>query len=301
MIVKPKIWTLIVALCAGLSSTVASSAENLNIYEYFKGLRRDSNLTTGESNGWLTDTTSVQGLIARGMDMEAQSVGVQAGTLYAENEIKSILDASAKYLDQTFDISPYLSTYKHYLIMPAIITEVSGRKTYLNSKKTAFTYAGVSYLIQAQPYFIDSPPTWRQYVRFHSKPPHIVSKSLLPKTSEEIRRWEKAYDEGWAIGINNTINNTNYQLTRALYDLQGVQLYIMLRDAGLVSKPIIKENHMPVSGTRKKLELDGGMVQITVEPQMVSDATQWRSIPKLPPLDNLLPRSMYDMINRVGK
>lgn len=288
-----------IALAVMAFSPITAQASEMDLYDYFKSLRRGDSLSTAESNNWLVDRTSTPNLISIGSTMAAKSLGVESGQLYAENEIRKILEASSTYLDEIYDLSPYLMTYKSFLVMPAIVTEVDGRKTYLNESKTAFTYANKTYFIQSQPYFIDSPPSWRNYVRYSAKPPEILTQKLLPKTAEEIENWERSFDEGWKVGIKTAVDSVKYQLARGLYDLQGVQTYIMARDAGIVSDPIYKGSNFPVSGTKNKLELDGGAISIEVQPRMIHDASEWRIIPQLPPLDNLLPRSMYDLLNRI--
>ncbi len=282
-----------------LVSPLFASASDDQLYDYFKNLRRGDSLSTAHNNNWIVDSTRNESLITQGMGAQAKTLGVEAGQLYAERQIQHILDASSEYLDELYDVSPYMMTYKGYLVVPAMITEVQGRKTYLNSEKTAFTYADTTYVIQSQPYFVDAPPSWKQYVNFNAKPPVLSSSELLPKTNEEISIWEKAYDEGWKLGVQVAIDNVVYQLTRGLYDLQGMQLYVMLKDAGLVTEPIYSHNNQPVSGTKVKLELGGGAVSIEVLPRMNHDATKFKAIPKLPPLDNLLPRSIYDLLNRI--
>ncbi|PMO80324.1 hypothetical protein BCT01_08515 [Vibrio tasmaniensis] len=289
-------------MCGALLTTglpIAQAQTNPKIYDYFKNLRRGDSLQTAESNNWIIDKTDQLDIISRSMALEAKSYGVEAGIVYAESQIKKILEDSSKYLDDIYDLSPYLMTYKSYLVMPAIVTEIDGRKTYLDNTKTAFTYADKTYYIQSYPYFIDSPPSWRDYVRFNGKSPTIRSQKLLPETSDEIEVWEEEFHSGWDDGIQIAIQNAKYQLTRGLYDVQGVITYVMLRDSGLISAPIYHESSLPVSGTKDKLELFGGSISIQVEPRMIHDPTNWRAIPQLPPLDNLLPRSVYDLINRI--
>lgn len=295
---------MIIGLWMFSGSLLAETKVNENaiarsmIYDYFSTLNRKTDLDVGAQRGWLTNATNVDGLVQRGMNTEARSVGVQAGTMYAETIIKQYLESASSYLDDIFDVSPFLETHGHHLIFPAVVSEVDGRKSYSNNKM-AFTYADKTYLIQKQPHFIDAPPNWRDYIRYHARPPQILSEKLLPNTSEEKKLWEKHFQEGWKSGIDTAVENVIFQLTRSLYDLQGIQLYTMLRDAGLISAPKIDENKLEVSGTARKLELYGGSVAISVVPVMIHDASQWKVIPDLPPLDSLLPKHFYTMLNRI--
>lgn len=288
-----------ILLLIGLMLPLQANAKPL-MYEYFSNLTSSSDLSRGEKDGFLINTAYVTNLANRGMQAEAESVGVLAGQYYAEERIGHILEATGEQLDEIIDISPYLMTHKSYLIMPPIMTVSEGNKKYLNNEKTAFTYADITYVIQSDPYFIDAPPSWRDYVVMNAKPPKIMSDKLLPSTSEEKEQWKQGFDRGWKIGIDTAIQNTIYQLTRAVYDLQGVQLYTMLKDANLVSEPIIRQADYNTTGDSKQLDLGSGMVSIEVLPVVNHNVQDWKLIPALPPLDELLPREMYELLLRVG-
>ncbi|MFM2668671.1 type IV secretory system conjugative DNA transfer family protein [Vibrio mediterranei] len=302
MQIKHRRITILAGITATLFFTSPSQADVNKpelMKQYFLNLTRDAELDVGAKSGWLNDNTDIAGLISRGMDLEARSLGVRSGTLYAENQIKKVLEYYSDYLDEIFDVSLYLDTYKHWLIVPAMVSELDGRKRYLDGGKVSFTYADKTYIIQRDPYFVDRPPSWRDYVRLHSVPPQIVSKKLLPKTAEEIERWQREFNAGWRTGIDTAIQNVNYQLTRGLYDLQGMQRYTMLNEAGLITDPIFQDEHLPVSGTNRRLDLNGGTVTMTVVPKMITDSKNYKPIPQLPPLESLLPRHFTDMLNQI--
>lgn len=289
-------WSPIVEANNSVLYTTSNSSAHNAMKSYFLSLRRDSSLDQGTQNGWLRQNQGVYSLVSQSIDVEARTLGVKAGTIYAENILKQLLEQASPYLDDVFDTSPYLETHKHWLVVPAIVTEVSGRKTYLTSEKKAFIYADKTYVIMRSPRFADSPPSWRDYVRFNSPVPEIMSNRLLPQTAEEIQRWERAFNEGWSAGIKVAIKNVTYQLTRGLYDLQGMQRYTMLRNAGIVTGPIILDRKENVSGDDTRIELDGGYVEIMVEPKMDHDARNWKTIPSLPPLETLMPRHFYQLL-----
>lgn len=273
-------------------------AVNGDFKNYYLSLSSSSDLS-GANGHMLSEAAGGGNLLSLGIEMGAQSLGVQAGTYFAEQYIKKVLDKTSSSLDELTDIGPYISHYKSYLIMPAIVIEINGQKKYLNEEKTAFQYADKSYIVQQHPYFIDSIPTWRDYVILNARLPKIASTKLLPTTKEEKRLWKLGFERGWKMGINTALETVTFQLTRAVYDMQGIQLYSMLRDANAISEPIIKHTEMNVTGDRNRLDLNSGVVQIKVEPTMNHDPKSWRQIPSLPPLDSLLPQEIYSLLNRV--
>ncbi|BCL74023.1 hypothetical protein TUMSATVNIG1_60090 (plasmid) [Vibrio nigripulchritudo] len=281
-------------------SSIVLSSEKPNIYDFWYGVDQSSNLENALQDNLLSGYRDGGNLIERGIAIEARSIGIQAGRYYADRVLNRLLDDASPHLDKTFDSSIYLSTYKHHLVKPAIVTQVNGSKTYLNSEKTSFVYAGTTYIIEKDPMVIDSPPSWRDYLNLDSPAPQLASTNLLPKTREEVKLWKENFSDGWKRGIDKSIDNATYQLGRALYELQGMQLYVMLRDAGIVSEPIVESHHLPVSGNGRRLELNGGTVTIKVMPRMVHDASKWKHIPALPPVKDYMPQWYFSLLETMG-
>jgi hypothetical protein len=286
------------ALLVGTLSFNAVAKNDSQIYDYFSNLNSNSDLNKAKDSGW-SEADNDLSILQKGKSLEAKTVGRQAGQFYAEGIVRNILEEASPQLDKIFDISMYIDAYKNTLIIPAIIMETKGRKQYINEKHSSFIYAEKTYVIQKQPYFADHLPKWQDYVVLKAKAPKVSSSKLLPSTPEEKAAWKKSFDEGWKLGINAAVESVKYQLARALYDIQGMQLYGMLRDAQIVSEPIITENKTPVSGNDERLELNGGIISIKTMPLMQHNAKQWKMIPSLPPLNELLPARFFALIDNL--
>jgi len=275
---------------------MSNASDSLDIYNYFKNLNDQSDYSSKESKKWGADTEAELTLAEKAKLSTALTLGKEAGIYFAEGIIREILEPASDDLDEILDVSMYIEAYKNHLIIPAVIHETNGRKEYLDESHTAFVYADITYEIQKMPYFADKPPSWRDYIVLKSLPPKIPSKNFLPSTEKEKAMWKAKYDEGWRNGQIAAIQNLKFQFTRALYDMDGMRLYGMMRDANIVSKPIINDSKTPISGDDIVLEMNGGMISITVMPTLNHDAKSWKIIPQLPPINDLIEDKYFRII-----
>lgn len=287
-----------VLLVCNISSNAFASENASGIYDYFYNIEQGG---FDDSSEYVSSKKSLRGssLISRGRDVEARSIGTQAGKYWAQNEIKESLKYGYDKLDNVFDISPYLERYGQYYVMPPVITESKGHKFYKDSSHQSFTIADRAFFIRSEPRFVDVIPTWRDYVKFNAKKPQIYSKSLLPQTSEEKEKWKENFDLGWDDGIKSAILNFDLQLARFTYDSIGIQRYQILKQAGFISELEYSTSTQPVSGDDQMMYIGNKFVSIKVKPTLEHDYRQWRMIPELPVLELLVP-SRYLQILEYG-
>ncbi|WP_336925955.1 type IV secretory system conjugative DNA transfer family protein [Vibrio cholerae] len=283
-----KIFLLLLAF----SSHAFTSEPQLGLYDYYYNLDAN-NVTATKNQSRNLDELS---LVDKAIYLESKKVGREAGIYKAESVIKSMLEKLDYQLDAIMDVSYYVGSYKNHLLIPAIVIEMKGRKEYVNDEHSAFVYAGKTYVIHRQPYFSDKLPNWKDYIVLRSEPPTLPDKSLLPSTEEQKVIWKDGFNEGWQSGINTAIESFKFQSARALFDMNGMKLYGMLRDAKILSEPIITDSNYNVTGSESKLELDSGMVRIVTKPIFNHNATEWKIIPELPPISDLLPSKYLEMI-----
>lgn len=285
-------------VCNISNNALASDEVASGIYDYFYNIEQGGFDSNSE---YISNKNSLKGssLISRGRDVEARSIGTQAGKYWAQNEIKISLKYGFEKLDNVFDISPYLERYGQYYVMPPVITESKGHKFYKDSSHQSFTVADRAFFIRSEPRFVDVIPTWRDYVKFNAKKPQIYSKSLLPKTKEEKEKWKENFDLGWEDGIQSAILNFDLQLARFTYDSIGIQRYQILKQAGFISELEYSTSTQPVSGDDNIMYIGNKFVSIKVKPTLEHDYRQWRMIPELPVLELLVP-SRYLQILEYG-
>lgn len=281
-----------------------------NIYDYFYEIEQSNYKSNAQ---FLTEKRSNfagANLLDRGRAAEARSIGNQAGKYWAQQEIQKALNGDfselgGEYVDlmskleNIYDISPYILRYKQYYVMPPVVTESDGKKSYKDSAHQTFYIADRSFHIRSEPRFVDAIPTWRTYVRFNATKPQIFSKSLLPSNDEQKKEWQENFKQGWNEGVKSAKLNLELQFARYVFDSIGIQRYHILHAAGYISAPEYKTSIHPVSGNDKMMYINNKYVSITVKPKLDHDYRNWRVIPELPVLEELIP-SRYHQILQYG-
>ncbi|WP_026959786.1 type IV secretory system conjugative DNA transfer family protein [Aliagarivorans taiwanensis] len=300
-------WCLLLSTVGGTAAVASDINTQLSIIEK-EGAEMHRYLSTIDKGSIdyshsIVRTRAREGnILQQGKAHTARTLGMQAGEYYAQRIINAYLENYGGYLDEILDFSAYLTTYRHYLVMPPVVNEVDGRKIYTRDDRRAFRVSDKTYMITRQPFFIETVPTWRQYMVQNARPPVINYQSTLPEAGnkEERKTWELHFNEGWKLGIDQAIANTRMQLGRTLYDLQGIQRYIILRDKNLISEPRFQEVSNAVSGNQSVMNLGDRLVEISVEPTMQLDSRKWIAIPQLPPLESLLDPEQLRILTTVG-
>ncbi|MFV8387534.1 type IV secretory system conjugative DNA transfer family protein [Vibrio parahaemolyticus] len=287
----------LLAVCVGSVAVTAPAVAkpNAGIYDYFYEIEQSS--YRPDSN-FVSDHQLLNGgdLLTRGRDVEAQSIGNQAGKYWAQQAIKEMLHGQERKLDNVFDIAPYVQTYGQYYVLPPVITESRGAKTYKDVKHQSFSVADRAFFIRSEPRFIDTIPTWRDYVRFTAKKPQITTAGLLPSTDEEKEAWKKNFDIGWKDGVKAAVLTLDLQFAKLTHEKQGFERYIILRDAGYVTEPQFQKSSQPVTGNKNMMMIGNEYVSIRVQPSLDHNYKNWRIIPQLPVLEDLLPIRYHQLL-----
>lgn len=288
----------LVALCFGSSFAPSQAVASLNvdIYDYFSELEQQS---FRADSRYVSESQILNGgdLISRGRDVEARSIGQQAGKYWAQQELQAMLNGQEMKLNNVFDLSPYIQSYGQYYVFPPIVTESRGAKTYKDARHQSFTIADRAFFIRSEPRFVDAIPTWKSYVRFTAQKPQISSKGLLPSNSEQKKLWRENFDLGWKEGVKSALLNFDLQFARLTHDIMGIQRYVILRDAGYITEPQFTTSSQPVSGNKNMMFIGNKYVAITVSPKLDHNYRNWRIIPELPVLEGMVPTRYLQLLN----
>ena len=213
-----------------------------------------------------------------GLKNTAVSYGFQGG-LYIT--MKMILE----HVEKKFEVAPLVDfravmVYQDgFLMLPAKVTIQNGREVIT---ETAARRAAYIPRIERQPRFVSVSPTWRDYFTIKLTQPEINRNAVLPKTAEEQRIWRRKVKEGWDEGVEQAYKNYDKRLRRMEDDYNGYLTYHILREHNMITAPTFSSNYYAVTGGGSSMTIDEVLVEVEVNPSLVSNRDAWESISRLP-------------------
>lgn len=227
------------------------------------------------------------------MVAEALSLGSAGGYFYRVQQINNYLESKGSALDKTHNatqlglVKPYKGLYITYPVINqqenAISSDAEGRVFIIRDKV---------YRIAKDPKIRLTPPSWREYLIMTAEAPSDFPSELLPRNSEEKRAWEEAIEKGWQKGIEYADREFRRNHKRLLRDLNGMQLFVLLRQRKMVSDIQIADRYYPVSGGGHQLNIQESRVSIEINPALQSNRWNWEPIPELADITELFPSSL---------
>lgn len=207
---------------------------------------------------------------------EALSLGAQAGLAARAKVIDCQLEKNAKYLNQVFNF--------HLLLLPCSILPpvlVEGRYTLNLADNVTIRIADRMYSIVQQARFVTAPPHWREYLFLDYKEPEVPDATLLPKSGQEHRVWNKFLVQGWNDGINQA--NTIYaeSLARLKRDYTGMIRYRTLLAQRMVTAPFVAKTNLGITCDASGMRINDQVLRITALPRLCTESETWKpAIPR---------------------
>jgi hypothetical protein len=218
---------------------------------------------------------------------EALSLGNQGGMYWASQQISTYLGDHEHILNRV-DFSPLVITYPQYDILPVVVLEDDGRKL-ISDESKVMRILGKTYFIDSEPKLVMNVPTWRDYLYVDAEPPKEPHKSyeLLIEKYPDI--WMKGIKAGWDIGIEQAIYTIQTRISRMTRDYIGYVRYHLIKEANMISSPIVNEVYRPVSGGGNILSIEDTLITIEIAPKLSTDRYNWKALPQLPDTSHLFP------------
>lgn len=225
-----------------------------------------------------------------GLKNTAISYGFQGG-LYIT--MKMIIDRLEDKMERAplIDFRAIMVYQDGFLMLPAKVTVQNGMEVITESAARRSAYIP---RIERQPRFVSVIPTWRDYFTVKLTPPEINRNSILPKTSEEQSVWREKVSEGWKEGVEQAYKNYEKRLRRMEDDYKGYLTYHILREHNMITEPTFSSNYYAVTGGGSKMSIDEVMVEVDVNPSLVSNRDAWESISRLPSFLKLVKEPLYE-------
>jgi len=214
--------------------------------------------------------TRVPWIRAQQIQQTAAAFGAQAGMMARARQIDDELAMNAAMYNKAFDFAKLELPGG---VMPPVITE--GRDSFNLSSPDVLRAEGRLYDIVVPARLVASPPTWRDYLWMPTGKLEVPASTLLPTTSDERALWDVWVRRGWEEGDHLADAEFHANLARMQRDMLGMVRYRMLEAQGLVVAPVIRQDHLGVTGGGNTMAIDDRVIAIRQPARLDPDTHRW--------------------------
>lgn len=232
----------------------------------------------------------------------ATTLGVQVGIAVEGARFNRLWAEYGSVYDRAIDFEALLIENKSGRnILPPSINPM-GDSRQVSAGGRVFRFADVVYRITAQPKFVISAPTWRDYLKMEVVRPELPLASMLPSTKEEADYWKTHLVRGYVQGLETARHRVKAKHRQLVSDYTGMVTYHLLLSYNMISEPIIEMTHSPVIASEDGLMMavDDSIAVLSVQPQFNMARRSWEVYPQLRRLE-AIHREYMDAFGRVGQ
>lgn len=220
-----------------------------------------------------TSKTELGAMRLKSLQDSAMSIGAQGGLAAASSEINARMQVDAKYLDSIFNFSAMMLSHG---VIPPVLEQ--GDNSLNLADPNTIRVADRTYQIVQQARFATTPPNWREYLWQSYAKPELPDKTLLPRTWEEQKVWQKAVRVGWDKGVEQAYTIFQQNLARLKRDYRGMILYRKLLQEKMISPPFVARTELGITGTGSDMRINDQVLRIVELPQLQTNGKRWQAV-----------------------
>lgn len=218
-----------------------------------------------------------------------KAYGACVGLSRKQYEINKEIGSSADMLDSIFNFNALLirpdtpgtsllgapAKNTDGAILPPVLTQVD--EVFDQKSDDLIRVYDSVYRIQENARFVSSAPNWRDYLVPSYDTQECPKAPIRPTSSDEVKVWTEAVQEGWKIGFAQGDKILEDNLNRLKRDFEGRIRYHILLRKGMVSAPIAAGAAMGVTGDgRQVMNVNETIYRITVKPEFNLEPKSWK-------------------------
>ena len=209
------------------------------------------------------------------MRLAAIAFGAQAGLARRSWEIAGMLQGFERQLTRIYRFDQLVLRRSGFQVLPPVLGETRQAFRLARTRTRAASAERVLRIVEAER-IVSAVPHWRDFVvrRWRlAEPPAAV---LFPRDVGEERRWRRWLREGWLLGRGQADDVFASDLDRLNRTFEGIVAWHRLREAAMVSAPVVLAERTGVSGGGRLMRIDEMVVHIADWAALNPRSEEWR-------------------------
>ncbi len=209
------------------------------------------------------------------MRLAAVAFGAQAGLARQSWEIAKMLEGFERQLTRIYRFDQLVLKRSGFQVLPPVLGETRQAFRLARTRARAASAERVLRIVEAER-IVSAVPHWRDFVvrRWRlAEPPAAV---LFPRNGDEQRRWRRWLAEGWALGRRQAEDVFASDLDRLNRTFEGIVAWHKLREAAMVSAPVVLAQRVGVSGGGRLMRIGEMVVHIADWAALNPRSEEWR-------------------------
>lgn len=218
------------------------------------------------------------------MRLAAVAFGAQAGLARRSWEIAGMLRGFERQLTRIYRFDQLVLRRSGFQVLPPVLGETRQAFRLARTRTRAASAERVLRIVEAER-IVSAVPHWRDFVvrRWRlAEPPAAV---LFPRDGDEEARWRRWLAEGWRLGRRQAEDVFASDLDRLNRTFEGIVAWHRLREAAMVSAPVVLAERTGVSGGGRLMRIGEMVVHIADWAALNPRSEEWRVMHQAPPLD----------------
>ena len=209
------------------------------------------------------------------MRLAAVAFGAQAGLARRSWEIAKMLEGFERQLTRIYRFDQLVLKRSGFQVLPPVLGETRQAFRLARTRTRAASAERVLRIVEAER-IVSAVPHWRDFVvrRWRiAEPPAAV---LFPRDAKERARWRRWLREGWALGRRQADDVFASDLDRLNRTFEGIVAWHRLREAAMVSAPVVLAERTGVSGGGRLMRIGEMVVHIADWAALNPRSEEWR-------------------------
>lgn len=209
------------------------------------------------------------------MRLAAVAFGAQAGLARRSWEIAGMLHGFARQLTRIYRFDQLVLRRSGFQVLPPVLGETRQAFRLARTRTRAASAERVLRIVEAER-IVSAVPHWRDFVvrRWRlAEPPAAV---LFPRDEDEEARWRRWLGEGWLMGRRQAEDVFASDLDRLNRTFEGIVAWHRLREAAMVSAPVVLAERTGVSGGGRLMRIGELVVHIADWAALNPRSEEWR-------------------------
>ena len=211
------------------------------------------------------------------MRLAAVAFGAQAGLARRSWEIAVMLQGFERQLSRIYRFDELVLRRSGFQVMPPVLGETKRAFRLARSRARAASAERVLRIVEPER-IVSAVPHWREFLVRRWRLAEAPAAVLFPRTGDERKRWRGWLAEGWLLGRRQAEDVFASDLDRLNRTFEGIVAWHRLREAAMVSAPVVLAERTGVSGGGRLMRIGEMVVHIADWAALNPRSEEWRVV-----------------------